>query len=191
MTDDGDFGSTAGISGDGFDFDDSIVDFGDFLSEEFGHELGVAPREEDLRSAEVVSDFLDVATDSVAWVVSFSWDGFAFAHEGFCVSEFYIDIAVFDSFDESADDLSDSVFVFFVLSGAFGFADMFDDGIFDGSGGDSSHIDGGEEFAVEGADFVEFWIIGFTIFGLILVDFDGVLFDIFDDGVASEESDFT
>ena len=187
MTDHRNLRATPGIARHRFYLDDAVVDLGHLLRKQLGHELRMTARKQNLRTALVAANLLNVAANAVAGMMRLARNRLALAHESLGVREFNVDIAVLNALDESVDNLADAVLVLLVLAGALGLADMFDDGVLDGAGGDSSHVNGGEEFAVNSADLVEFRLLRSDLARLFNRDLGRRLFNLLNDGVAAEK----
>ena len=176
----GDLGARTRIAGHGFDFDDAVIDFRHFLLEQGRHELRMRARQEDLRSAGFLAHVHDVGTHPVAVGEMLARDRFIPAQKRLGAAQVDDHVAVFDALDQAVDDLADAVLVFLVLALALGLADLLDDDLLGGLGGDAPEVDGRQGIDQEFADHR----IGLALLGLLqgqLGDFvlDGL--GVFDD----------
>src|SRR5215217_2228130 len=122
--DHGHLGARTGVTGDGADLDDAVVDFRHFLREQLGHEAAVGAAEHDLRALGLATDVVDVAADAVADVEVLTRDRLVAAHDAFAAAQVDDDVAVLDALDRAVDDLADAILELFELTLALGFADL-------------------------------------------------------------------
>src|SRR5262249_54533584 len=83
----GDLGARTGIAGNGLDFDDAVIDFRDFLREQFGGELRMGARQEDLRAARLTTHVVDISPNAVAVTEDFARQQFVATHDCFATAK--------------------------------------------------------------------------------------------------------
>ena len=160
--DHGDLGATAGIAGDGLDFDDSVIDFRHFLGEQLGHELRVRTRQEDLRAPRLLAHVVNVGADPVVLAEAFSGNELVAAQDGLGPAQVDYDVAELDAPDQAGNDFAYPVLVFLVLALALGLADFLNDHLLGGLRGDSTKFNGRKLLDDEISDFK----VGVTPLGL-------------------------
>src|SRR5262249_21210936 len=123
----GDLGAAAWIARNRLDGYDAVIDLGNFLREQLGHELRVRARQEDLRAALLAAHVINIGADAVAVAEILARQGLVAAHDGFGPAEIDDDVAVFDAFDDAVYDLADPVLVLVILALALGLAHLLPD----------------------------------------------------------------
>ena len=136
VADDADLGAAAGIARGGLDLDDSVVNLGHFLREQLLHEVGMGARQEDLRPARLAADGHDQGADAVADADHLARDLLVAADDALGAAEVDDDVAELDALDDAGDDLAGAVLELFVLALALGIADLLEDHLLGGLGGD-------------------------------------------------------
>ena len=102
-------GAEAGLTGDPFDFNCAIADFGDFQLEKLHDELRVGARENDLRSVRALFDRLDVTADAFADLVFLGRHALAVGEQRLEFAEVNRDVRPFETADGAADNVAGSV----------------------------------------------------------------------------------
>ena len=157
------FSAASGVARDGIDLDYPVVDLRHFLAEQFGHELRVGARQEDLRAARFRADIVDVGADPFVAAEMFAGQEFVAPQDALGAAKIHRDIAELDPLDQAVDDLADAILVLFILPLALRFPHTLDDDLFCRLRGDAAEIDRrqgiDEELAECGVDF--------TLMGLI------------------------
>ena len=141
---DRDLGAAARIARHRFDGDDALVNLGDFLREQLGHELGMRARQEDLRPALLAAHVIDVSADAVAIAEILARQRLVAPHDGLGLAEIDDHVAVFDALDDAVHDLADAILVFLVLALALGLAHLLHDDLLGVLRGDPAEIERGQ-----------------------------------------------
>src|SRR4051812_2896428 len=136
-----DLGTGAGVAGDRLDLDDAVVDLGHFLRKQLRHESGMGARQEDLGTAGFGPYVIDVRAYAVAVLEVLARQQLVAPQDRFGPAQIDRDIAIFDPLDQAVDDLADAILVFLELALPFGLADLLDDDLLGGLGGDPAEID--------------------------------------------------
>ena len=152
VADDADLGAAAGVAGGGLDLDDAVVNLGHFLREQLLHEVGVGARQEDLRAAGFAADRHDQRADAVADADHFARDLLVAADDALGAAEVDDDVAELDALDDAGDDLAGAVLELFILALALGVADLLEDDLLGGLGGDPAELDRRQRVDDEVAD---------------------------------------
>ena len=152
MADDADLGAAARVAGGGLDLDDAVVNLGHFLREQLLHELGVGARQEDLRAAGFAADRHDQRADAVADADHLARDLLVAADDALGAAEIDDDVAELDALDDAGDDLAGAVLELFILALALGIADLLEDHLLGGLGGDPAELDRRQRVDDEVAD---------------------------------------
>ena len=152
VADDADLGAAAGVAGGGLDLDDAVVNFGHFLGEQLLHEVGVGARQEDLRAAGFAGNAQDQAADAVADADHFARDLRVAADDALGAAKIDHDVAELDPFDDAGDDFAGAVLEFFILALALGVADLLENDLLGGLGGDPAELDRGQRIDDEVAE---------------------------------------
>ena len=152
VADDADLGAAARIAGSGLDLDDAVVNLGHFLREQLLHELGVGAAEEDLRAASLAAHRHDQRTDAVANADHLARDLLVAADDALGAAEVDDDVTELDALDDAGDDLVGAVLELFILALALGIADLLEDHLLGGLGGDSAELDRRQRIDDEVAD---------------------------------------
>ena len=131
----------AGIAGDRLDLDDAVVNLRHFLGEQLRHESGMGARQEDLRTTRFrpVRHRCTPVRGRRSEVLA--RQQLVAAQHRFGPAQIDRDVAVFHALDQTVDDLADAVLVFLELALPFGLADLLDDDLLGGLGGDPAEID--------------------------------------------------
>ena len=87
----------------------------------------MSARQENLRTAWLAPDVVDIGADAIAVAKHFARQHFVAAHDGFTAAEIDHDVTVLDALDDAVDDVADAILVFVILPVAFGFADFLHD----------------------------------------------------------------
>ena len=152
VADDADLGAAAGVAGGGLDLDDAVVNLGHFLGEQLLHEVGVGARQEDLRAARFAADRHDQRADAVADADHLARDLLVAADDALGAAEIDDDVAELDALDDAGDDLAGAVLELFILALALGVADLLEDHLLGGLGGDPAELDRRQRIDDEVAD---------------------------------------
>ena len=152
VADDADLGAAAGVAGRGLDLDDAVVNLGHFLGEQLLHEVGVRARQEDLRAAGLAADRHDERADAVADADHLARDLLVAADDALGAAEVDDDVAELDALDDAGDDFVGAVLELFKLALALGVADLLEDDLLGGLGGDSAELDRRQRVDDEVAD---------------------------------------
>ncbi len=152
MADDPDLGAAARIARGGLDLDDSVVNLGHFLREQLLHEVGMGAAEENLRPARLAADGHDQRADAVADADHLARDLLVAADDALGAAEVDDDVAELDALDDAGDDLADAVLELFILALALGIADLLEDHLLGGLGGDPPEFDRRQRVDDEVAD---------------------------------------
>jgi len=142
----------AGVAGSGLNFDDAIVNLGHFLREQLLHELGVGAGQEDLRAAGLAANRHDQRTDAVADADHFARDLLVAADDTLGAAQIDDDVAELDALDDAGDDLVGAVLELLILALALGIADLLEDDLLGGLGGDAAKLDRRQRIDDEVAD---------------------------------------
>src|SRR4051794_7732653 len=121
---DGDLRAVAGLTGDAADLDEAVGDLRDFELEERLDQLGIATRQDHLRSLGAGANLGDDGLDARALLVALAVNLLGARQEGFHLAE--VDehvVAVAGLLDNSGHDLGDAIDVFVVHHCALRFAD--------------------------------------------------------------------
>ena len=142
MADHADLGAAARIAGGGLDLDDAVVDFGHFLGEQLLHEVGVgAARGRSAGRGSRGATRHDQRADAVADADHLARDLLVAADDAFGAAEVDDDMAELDALDDAGDDLADAVLELLELALALGVADLLEDDLLGGLGGDPAELD--------------------------------------------------
>ena len=141
VADHADLGAAARIAGGGLDLDDAVVNFGHFLREQLLHEIGVGAAEEDLRPAILAADVGDQRAGAVADAHDLARDLLVAADDALGAAEVDDDMAELDALDDAGDDLAGAVLELLILALALGVADLLEDDLLGGLGGDPAELD--------------------------------------------------
>ena len=152
VADDADLGAAARIAGGGLDLDDAVVDLGHFLREQLLHEVGMGAAEEDLRPTGFAGDAQDERADTVADADHFARDLCVAADDALGAAKVDDDMAELDALDDAGDDLARAVLEFLILALALGVADLLEDDLLGGLGGDAAEFDRRQRIDDEVAD---------------------------------------
>ena len=152
VADDADLGAAARVAGGGLDLDDAVVNLRHFLREQLLHEVGVGARQEDLRAAGLAADRQDQRADAVADADHFARDLLVAADDALGAAEVDDDVAELDALDDAGDDLAGAVLEFLILALALGVADLLEDDLLGGLGGDAAELDRRQRIDDEVAD---------------------------------------
>src|SRR6185295_15035296 len=152
VADHADLGAATRIAGRGLDLDDAVVNLGHFLGEQLLHEVGMGARQEDLRAAALAPHRHDQRADAVADADHFARDLLVAADDAFGAAEVDDDVAELDPLDHAGDDLGGAILEFLVLALALGVADLLEDHLLGGLGGDSAELDRRQRVDDEVAD---------------------------------------
>src|SRR5690606_5149517 len=137
---DRDLGAGAGVARDGLDLDHAVVDFRHFLPEELGQEIGMGAGEENLRPALFAAHVVDIGAHAVAGLEMLAREAVLAAHVALAAAEVDRDVAVFHALDDARDDFARAVLVFLEHALALGVADLLEDDLLGGLGGDAAEI---------------------------------------------------
>src|SRR5687768_16213312 len=141
VADHADLGAAARIAGGGLDLDDAVVNLGHFLGEQFLHEIGMGAAEEDLRPSVLAADRQDQRADPVADPDDLARDLLVAADDALGAAEIDDDVAELDPLDDAGDDLAGAVLELLILTLALGVADLLEDDLLGGLGGDAAELD--------------------------------------------------
>ena len=140
VADHADLGARAGVAGHRLDLDDVVIDLRHLHAEQLGHEFGRGAAHEDLRAAGLGAHVADIAADPVADPVGLARDQLVAADDRLGTTQIDDDVAVFDPLGDAVDDFADPVLELLVLALALGLADLLDDHLLGGLGGDAAKI---------------------------------------------------
>ena len=163
IRDDSDFRARTGVTGNGFDLDDAVIDFRHFHLEQLGHELGRCATQEDLRATLFAAHILDVHADTVVRAIAFAADFLVATQDRFASAHIDDNVAIFLALDQTVDDRAGAVLEFFVLAVTLGFADLLQDHLLGGLCGDTAHFNRWDFFA----EFLTDFGVGHILFGLL------------------------
>ena len=127
LGDDGDLGPGARIAGHRLDLHDAVVDLGDFLREQLGHELRPRAGEEDLGPPLLAPHVVDEGADAVAEAHVLARDHLVAADNPLGAAEIDDNIAVLHALDGAVADLADAILVLAELALALGLAHLLHD----------------------------------------------------------------
>ncbi len=113
---------------------------------------GWARREEDLRAASFAADRQDQRADAVADADHLARDLLVAADDALGAAEVDDDMAELDALDDAGDDLAGAVLEFLELALALGVADLLEDHLLGGLGGDAAELDRRQRIDDEVAD---------------------------------------
>jgi hypothetical protein len=139
--DNGDLGAAARVARHRLDLDDAVIDFRHLLREQLGHELRMGARQEDLRSAGLFADIVDVGAHALALAKAFARQQLVPAQHRFGAAKIDDDVAEFDPLDEAVDDLADAVLELQKLPLTLGVAHLLDNHLLRGLRRDPAEID--------------------------------------------------
>ena len=108
--------------------------------------------EEDLRAAGFAADAQDQRADAVADADHFARDLLVAADDALGAAEVDDDMAELDPLDDAGDDLAGAVLEFLILALALGVADLLEDDLLGGLGGDAAELDRRQRVDDEVAD---------------------------------------
>ena len=165
-----DLGAAARIAGHGFDLDDGVVNFWHLLREQLRHELRPCSRQENLRSAILAADVIDISPHAVAKLVVLARQRLVAANDRLRPAEVDHDVAVLGALDNAADDLADAVLVFLELALALGLAHFLHDDLLGVLRGHPAEIERRQGLG----DKVANLRLGVTLFRVLDGDFGGV-----------------
>ena len=152
VADDADLGAAARVAGGGLDLDDAVVNLRHFLREQLLHEVGMGARQEDLRAAGFAADAQDQRADAVADADHLARDLLVAADDALGAAEVDDHVAELDALDDAGDDLAGAVLELLILALALGVADLLEDDLLGGLGGDSAELDRRQRIDDEVAD---------------------------------------
>jgi hypothetical protein len=136
-----------GIRRPGNDVDLLALQFADHrLNAAAAHadELWVGARQKDLRPAQLLAHIEDIGTHPVAGPERLARQAFVPAHQALGPAEVDRDVAELVALDDAVDDFAGAVLELLVLALTLGFADLLDDHLLGGLGGDAPEVDGRE-----------------------------------------------
>ena len=113
---------------------------------------GCARRQEDLRAAVLAADRQDQRADAVADADHFARDLLVAADDALGAAEVDDDVAELDALDDAGDDLAGAVLELLILALALGVADLLEDDLLGGLGGDAAEFDRRQRIDDEVAD---------------------------------------
>src|SRR6185295_12190483 len=128
--DHGDLGARPGVAGNRLDLDDAVVDFRHLLREQFGGELRMRARQENLRPARFAAHVVNIGPNTIAVAEDFTRQQFVAPDDRFAPAEIDDNVAVFDPLDDTVDDVANAILVFRVLPVTFGLAHFLNDDLF-------------------------------------------------------------
>ena len=138
VADDADLGAAARVAGGGLDLDDAVVNLRHFLGEQLLHEVRVSSAEEDLGTTGFAGDAQDQRADTVADADHLARNLLVAADNAFGAAEVDDDMAELDALDDAGDDLAGAVLEFLILPLALGVADLLEDDLLGGLGGNAT-----------------------------------------------------
>ena len=141
MADHADLGAAARIAGGGLDLDDAVVNLRHFLREQLLHEIRVGAAEEDLRPPILADDAQDDRADPVADPEQLARNLRVAADDALGAAEIDDDMAELDPLDDAGDDLAAALLELLILPLALGVADLLEDDLLGGLGGDPAELD--------------------------------------------------
>ena len=142
VADHADLGAAARIAGGGLDLDDAVVNLGHFLREQLLHEIGVGAATGRSAGPRFSRRTLqDQRADAVADADHFARDLLVAADDALGAAEVDDDMAELDALDDAGDDLAGAVLEFLILALALGVADLLEDDLLGGLGGDPAELD--------------------------------------------------
>ena len=113
---------------------------------------GWARDEEDLRPAVLAADRHDQRADAVADADHLARDLLVAADDALGAAEIDDDVAELDALDDAGDDLAGAVLELLILALALGVADLLEDHLLGGLGGDPAELDRRQRVDDEVAD---------------------------------------
>ena len=137
---DGHLGAVAGLAGQGPDRDDLIGDLGDLQLEEAADEVGVGPAEDDLDPLADLADVEDDRPDPLAGVVALAGDLLAAGQDAVGLAEVDDDRPALEPLHGAGDQLAALVLELVEEAVALGLADLLDDDLLGGLGGDPAEV---------------------------------------------------
>ena len=152
VADDADLGAAARVAGGGLDLDDAVVNLRHFLREQLLHEVGMGAAEENLRAAGFAADRHDQRADAVADADHLARDLLVAADDALGPAEVDDDVAELDALDDAGDDFAGAVLELFELAFALGVADLLEDDLLGGLGGNAAELDRRQRVDDEVAD---------------------------------------
>lgn len=141
----------------------------------------MGPGYEDLGAFRRLTYFDDVAFDALAYGVGFGRNLFRRRQDRFGFPEIDIDALIFDTLDDSCNDVIHAVGKFIIDDIAFGFTQALNHDLFGGLSGDAAEVGRCDIDVDDVADF----IAGIDEPCLIKRNFDVFIFDVIDDGLGS------
>src|SRR5690606_8773952 len=130
MADDANFGSATRITRCRFDFDDAIVDFGNFLCEQQFHEIGMRARQKYLWTTVFAANIQNQRTNAVADTSGFTRDLLVTANNTFGTAKINYDMAKLNRLHHTGDDFTRTVLEFFILTFTLCVADFLEYDLF-------------------------------------------------------------
>ena len=186
------FRARTGVAGNGFDFNHTVINFGNFLREQLRQKLRMRAGQKDLRPAGFQTHVHNVSADSVARAERFAANHFVPTQNGFGAADIDNHAARFNAFDNAVNDFADTVFILVILADAFGIADFLTDNLFRRLRRNTAEVNGRQLVDNEIAD-VEFrvFFLGFADTDLRRLVFDfGVIRNDFDKAIQTDFARF-
>jgi hypothetical protein len=116
----------------------------------------VSARQENLRPAGFAADTEDQRPDAIADADHFARDLLVAADDALGAAEVDDDVAELDALDDAGDDFARTILEFFILALALRIADLLEDHLLRGLGGDSAELDRRKRIHDEVADACAF-----------------------------------
>ncbi len=130
----------SGITSNSFNLNDAIVDFRHFHLEQFGHEFRRSARQENLRTARFAAHILDETANSIIGAIRFAANFFVAAQNAFATTNVYDNVAILFALHNTINNRACTIFEFFVLAIALGFANLLQDNLLCGLRSDTAKL---------------------------------------------------
>ena len=172
-----DLSAAAWVACGGLDFDDPVINFGNFLREQFLHEIRMCAAQKDLRAAIFALHLHDERTDAITTAHNFARDLLVAADNTFCPAKIDDNMAKLDRFHHACDNFACTILELFKLALALCIAHLLKDDLLCRLGVDATKVNCGQRVDNEVADNGAL----LQLVGLLQVNLLEIIFDLFND----------
>ena len=140
MADNTNFGAAAGVTRSGLDFDDAVVNFGNFLRKQLLHEIRMRTAQQDLRATIFALHLHDQRPNAVATTDNFARNLLVTADNAFSTAKVDNNMAELNRLYDASDDFAGAVLKLFKLALALCIAHLLEDNLLCGLRIDTAEI---------------------------------------------------